>query len=205
MGSENITAVRIGKERVVLEEDTTVVPIELELAGSSTVELTLTVAAPPVMEVAQAPAVGASRLTLGQKVPAKPEGVASGAIFKPIKRTDAAFATLVRNDNSDIVFKNEEGTSADRMMTPKLKVKLDALAVLVKAEWAGTKLRVTEAWDEQGEHAAGSLHYEGRAADLTTAPLDNAKLGRLGRLAVDAGFDWVFYENAVHVHVSMKK
>lgn len=191
--SASITAVRIGSQRIVLTEAVAVVPVELELADASTVEVQLTAL------------LTASDLVLGEKVPPKPEVVVCGAIVKPIKRTDAEFTTFVRNDNPDIVFKNEEGSNADRMMTVKLKNTLDALASLVKGEWTGTKLRVTEAWDEQGEHAAGSLHYEGRAADLTTAPIDIAKLGRLGRLAVDARFDWVFYENALHVHVSMKK
>jgi hypothetical protein len=91
------------------------------------------------------------------------------------------------------------------MMTPKLQAKLDALAALVKQEWPGQSLRVTEAWDENMEHTTGSVHYEGRAADLTVSDQDNAKLGRLGQLAVDAGCDWVWYENTLHVHVSVAK
>jgi hypothetical protein len=153
---------------------------------------------------AGATTVSAADLTPDEHVPAESEIATCGKIAKVIKRNDAEFATLVKNDNADIVFKDEEATAADRMMTAKLKAKLDALAVLVKAEWSGVKLRVTEAWDENGEHAAGSLHYEGRAADLTTAPKDAARLGRLGRLAVDAGCDWVLYETD-HIHVSMKK
>jgi len=88
-------------------------------------------------------------------------------------------------------------------MTTELKARLDSLAVLVSKEWPDVKLRVTEAWDENGEHSAASLHYEGRAADLTTSPVDGGKLGRLGRLAVDAGLGWVYFENALHVHVSV--
>jgi hypothetical protein len=142
-------------------------------------------------------------LALGDKVPAKSEIDACGAIKKRVGRKDPEFATLVSNTNTEIVFKDEEKTGADRMMTPRMKAKLDALATSVAAEWSGAKLRVTEAWDEDSEHAGNSLHYEGRAADITTSDLDNTKLGRLGRLAVNAGFDWVWYENSAHVHVSV--
>jgi hedgehog signaling domain-containing protein len=144
-------------------------------------------------------------LHLGQRVPETSEVATSGAIRRKIRRGDPEFSTLVANNNPAIVFKNEEATGADRVMTNKLMEKLNALASLVAAEWPGVSLRVTEAWDENDEHAAGSLHYEGRAADLTTSPIDQAKLGRLARLAVDAGFDWVLFENELHVHVSMKR
>jgi GH24 family phage-related lysozyme (muramidase) len=144
-------------------------------------------------------------LKLGQKVPDKSEVDVVGAIKGKIKRGSVEFKALVENTNVDIVFKDEEKTGADHMMTSKLKTKIDALANLVKTEWPGKKLRVTEAWDEDDEHSGNSSHYEGRAADITVSDLDKGKLGRLGQLAVDAGFDWVFYENAEHVHASMSK
>lgn len=143
-------------------------------------------------------------LVLGQKVPNATETATSGAITKKIKRTDPEFAQLVSNTNTKIVFKDEEGTGADRMMSSNLQGRLDALADLVAAEWSGTKLRITEAWDENNEHTGDSLHYEGRAADITTDPQDGTKLGRLGRLAVDAGCDWVYFEDSSHIHVSVK-
>jgi Hedgehog amino-terminal signalling domain len=150
-------------------------------------------------------ASAANELSLGQKVPNASEVATSGPIARKIKRTDPEFASLVKNLNPKIVFKDEEGTGADRMMTQRLSDRLDRLANLVASEWSDEKLRVTEAWDENNEHAGSSLHYEGRAADLTTSTRDGAKLGRLGKLAVDAGCDWVFFENSAHVHVSVKK
>jgi hypothetical protein len=132
---------------------------------------------------------------------------------------------LVRNTNPDIIYKNEENNdqfpgneNTDSLMTPLLKARLDRLAMLVKAEFPGSKLRVTEAFDIDTEHSPRdktstegvSLHYEGRAADISvgTSPTENdpAKLGRLGQLAVDAGFEWVHYEtNPDHVHVSVPR
>lgn len=144
-------------------------------------------------------------LTLGQKVPNKAEAEVVGAATTKIKRDTPEFKALANNQNPEIVFKDEEKTGADRMMTTKLQAKVDALGALVKSEWPGIKLRITEAWDEDNEHSAHSVHYEARGVDMTTSDQDAKKLGRLGRLAVQAGFDWVFYENSAHIHASVGK
>jgi Hedgehog amino-terminal signalling domain len=146
-----------------------------------------------------------AELEPGQQVPNLSEEDAIGAVTTRISRLRPEFRLLTRNQNTDIVFKDEETTGADRLMTRRLSERLNRLSRLVEGEWRDVHLRVTDAWDEQREHGPQSAHYEGRAADLTTSDLDATKLGRLGFLAVQAGFDWVYFENRAHVHASVRR
>ncbi len=147
----------------------------------------------------------AGRLRLGRQVPALRERDVIGAVRDRVERRSRAFRRLVRVRDDYLLFKDEEDTGADRMMTRRAAAKTRRLGQLVARQWPGVKLRITEAWDEDGEHGPGSAHYEGRAVDLTTSDLDTTKLGRLGGLAVEAGFDWVYFEDRTHIHASVRR
>jgi hypothetical protein len=139
-------------------------------------------------------------MSLGQAWPTKSEVASSGRITGKIGRNSPDFQKLVKNTNPGISFKREDC----RRMTSELMEKLDILADKVTREWPGTDLRVTAAWDAKGHHP-NSLHYEGRAADLTTSDKDLSKYGRLAQLARESGFSWVWYEDKIHVHASVKE
>lgn len=145
--------------------------------------------------------------SIGDRHPNIPEQNvnASGPFKKKILRETPEFEALVTNSNANVIYKDEEGTGADQIMTQKLSDAVDILSDRVLKYWKGrVKLRITESWDENNEHANNSLHYEARAVDLTTSDLDSTKLGTLYDLAKTSGFDWIWYEDATHIHASVK-
>lgn len=148
-------------------------------------------------------------------------------------RAFAALSDLRRSDTlRRVEFKNEEvrppapkvtvdrrdHQDEDYLMDPAAAAALVRLADLVAREWQDPltggpafRLRVTEAFDSMHEHSARSTHYQGRANDLTLSPVPAATgdarrafYGRLSRLAVCAGYDYVLFENQAHVHASVR-
>jgi hypothetical protein len=130
-------------------------------------------------------------------------------------RDSCGYHQLVGIVEPSIVFKQEEAApfdTEDILMHPAMLQPLARLNQLVQAEWGGAyQLRVTDAYDSLLEHDPPdsepsrrySLHYEGRAIDLTLWPVDYRHYGRLCALAHCAGFDWVLNE-VTHCHASIK-
>lgn len=140
---------------------------------------------------------------------------AAGPIICRVERYSCAFYQLVGNMNPEIRFKGEEEppyNQEDFLMHPAMLLPLNRLSELVKREWDGeVQLRVTDAYDSLLEHhlwqpdmdKRASLHFEGRAIDLTTWPIDRLRYGRLCVLAHCAGFDWVHHEGT-HCHAAIR-
>jgi len=158
-------------------------------------------------------AVAPETLKLKEHFPSLAEKDAVGFPDQVIKRGSDQFSKLEKNENDSIEFKNKGADAADRLMTADLSRRANRLAELVSDEWPNLKLRVTAAWDDDPIHGGKdkpveqrrSTHYEGRAVDITTSDQDSKKLSRLAGLAIEAGFDWVWYEDNAHVHASVKK
>lgn len=139
---------------------------------------------------------------------------AAGPMLCRIEPGSCGYHHLVGNLDPEIVFKREEEPPLDRediLMHPAMLLPLYHLNELVLAEWKGdVRLRVTDAYDSLLEHDLGqpdenrksSLHFEGRAIDLTTWPIEPDRYGRLCSLAHCAGFDWVHNEGD-HCHAAI--
>ncbi|XP_068758778.1 sonic hedgehog protein-like [Montipora capricornis] len=134
---------------------------------------------------------------------------ASGKYTGKVRRGSEAYEALELNYNPDIVFKDDKHGDT-RRMTKNCNDKINTLAARVKEKWGreGVKLRVITAYDIDDlnirRHDKPSLHHEGRAVDLTTSDRDKDKYPELGRMAHDAGFNWVLYASKGYIHASVK-
>ena len=149
-------------------------------------------------------------------MPRSGEGDASGSI------TNGEFSAgrdLVYVDDERVWWESDnDGVSddeCDHSMHAAMEIPFRRLVNLVSA--AGWQLRVQEAYRATGTHADRSLHKEGRALDITVdrpvgeklTPFEKiAAYEELAKLAWQAGFDWVYYENSrgtgPHVHASVR-
>jgi hypothetical protein len=136
---------------------------------------------------------------------------------------------LIQYPYDNVVFKNEEtwtttynrnrkiwanpllDDNTDFYMTPYLADKVNELQNSLEALSKRFIIRITDAYDYNFEHKKTyyrSLHYTGRAADITIYDTYQSKnridlLPLLYRLCVDVGFDFVLYHKGSHIHASV--
>ena len=149
-------------------------------------------------------------------LPAIRESEASGAI---VNSSFSAGRDLVYVEDDRLWWESdndgETDDECDHSMHAAMEIPFRRLANF--AVTAGWQLRVQEAYRATGIHASKSLHKEGRALDVTVDNLGDVKLTHfekiaayeaLAKMAWQAGFDWVYYENSAgggpHIHASVK-
>ena len=149
-------------------------------------------------------------------LPALRESEASGAITN---NDFSAGRDLIYVDDARVWWESDNDgdtdDECDHSMNAVMEIPFRRLANFAVA--AGWELRVQEAYRATGTHASKSLHKHGRALDLTLEKLGDVKLTpfekvaayeALAKMAWQAGFDWVYYENSAgggpHIHVSVK-
>ncbi|XP_031566613.1 desert hedgehog protein A-like [Actinia tenebrosa] len=134
---------------------------------------------------------------------------ASGSSEGPVRRGSPKYKALKVEINTDVIFKEDGETNDNKRMTPRCAEKLKNLIRGVIRQWDGrVKVRVIKAYyagkEKRKRRHPLTLHYEGRAIDIQTSDLDQKKYPILGRLAVNAGFDWVSYSSKNYIHASVR-
>ena len=98
---------------------------------------------------------------LGDRYPDRDEVVEVRPIKLRLKRTSRRFSeTIIRNINDDLSYANDDA----RLMTSRLKSRLDILGELYEDEYRRQKLQVVLTYAEEGNPDVidpNSLHYEG--------------------------------------------
>ncbi|XP_010209644.1 PREDICTED: sonic hedgehog protein, partial [Tinamus guttatus] len=131
---------------------------------------------------------------------------ASGRYEGKITRNSERFKELTPNYNPDIIFKDEENTGADRLMTQVEPRRYLYLCLLTSL--SNPKGRICLSIFERPPFPSPPpppAPQTRLVPPLNVNPIspDN-KYGILARLAVEAGFDWVYYESKAHIHCSVK-
>ena len=99
--------------------------------------------------------------TLGDRYPDRDEEVEVRPIKLRLRRTSRRFSeTIIRNTNSDLSYANDDA----RLMTSRLKSRLDRLGELYEDRYRRQRLQVLLTYAEENNPSvsdSASLHYEG--------------------------------------------
>lgn len=110
---------------------------------------------------------------LGDRYPNRDEVVEVRPIKLRLQRTSRRFSeTIIRNTNNDLSYVNDDA----RLMTSRLKSRLDILGELYEDRYRREKLVVILTYAEEGNSAVSnpnSLHYEGIQAINFVTPSSN--------------------------------
>jgi len=114
---------------------------------------------------------------------------------------------LIRFDDPRVWFESDHAAGHDEDDHTVHRVVEEPLRRLVQLLGQHhAHLRVYDGYRPVGVHLSKSLHREGRAIDISS---DEIALEELAKLCWQAGFDWVFFENAArggaHVHASVRR
>lgn len=119
--------------------------------------------------------------------------------------------TSVYNKNKDLNKKPKLDNFTDEYMVMEIAEKLNSIQnELSKISDDRFILRITDSFDNNHEHRAwGSLHYSGRAVDITLYDLYENRtrkemLPLIMKLAIKEGFDFVLLHTNSHIHASVK-
>jgi len=114
------------------------------------------------------------------------------------------------NNHDNKTFSNPKN-NYNHYIHPKLISPLEELARLIKEYDPELRLRVTSAYRnwEVWYHYYNSLHHVGRAVDVTLYDIKDNLIPReahslLYNFSIKAGFDWVYFEDKYHFHLSIK-
>jgi len=170
----------------------------------------------------------AQKDSTGNRQCSKLEDIRAGGLLSNVKALG-----IVTDGDSVTEYKAERlfGDDETFLVSQEMEAPLTAAAKAVKVAFPGYRLYLNAAFDSSGKvHSANSYHNYGAAIDITlckpkqgatvctaadkvTMPKipgtnlpdnpDAAKLGLLAPILANAGFTWVLYEDANHVHASM--
>jgi hypothetical protein len=146
---------------------------------------------------------GGDTLSLGDTNPASDEETAVGPVRNFVTPDCSRFNDLVVNDNEDITFLDDSEYA--RYMTQRLSEKLNLLEDLVSVAFAGNfSLVVRDGYQAPSVDSDPTTFNEGRSARVTLTPTPSeSDIAQLSRLAINARFDWVFFEDSQFLRVSV--
>uniref|UniRef100_A0A4W3I343 Hedgehog protein n=1 Tax=Callorhinchus milii TaxID=7868 RepID=A0A4W3I343_CALMI len=124
---------------------------------------------------------------------------ASGRYEGKITRNSERFKELTPNYNPDIIFKDEEDSGADRLMTQVQQPGLMNLSSLGHV-WKGLKIVLSQAFEEIGANSLPTLRSHKLSIEVSTSQRRRKKKTQAVQTAGEAGNRWMFRISLSRLH-----